>query len=96
MDSLKATKCLALDMDMEFRSGQTELSTEGIGKITELMARGVSGTQMEIDSKVNLRTTSRMARELIPAKTAPFIKVCGWMMFSMDRVKQSGPMGLVS
>jgi hypothetical protein len=64
-------------MDMVFRFGQTEPSTGDIGKITELMARGVFGTQMETNLKVNSRMTSLMARVLIHAKTAQSIKVCG-------------------
>jgi hypothetical protein len=78
-----------------FRFGLMVQSTEDIGKTTELMVRDASGMLTAIDLRGNSKMTNQTARELTLAKTGPFIKVCGLMMFSMDRVRHSGRTDLV-
>ncbi len=82
-------------MDMGFRFGQMEPSTEDIGKTTEPTARDVFGMQMETNLKVNSRMTSLTARVPIRVRTAQSIKECGFMMFNTARDKLCGQMGLV-
>ncbi len=82
-------------MATEFRFGLMVQSTEDIGKTTELMVRDASGMLTAIDLRGNSKMTNQTARELTLARMGPYIRVCGLMMFSMDRDKHSGPTDLV-
>ena len=78
------------DMGSEFKSGKMAPNIKANGRIIKLMERAPSGTLMVTFMKASSKMINQTATVSFTAPIAPFMKVHGSMISSMDQDRHTG------